>query len=91
MVKQIVTIMNPSGLHARPASTFVKEAAKFPCKVTVIKDGKEHDAKSIIRILTACIKAGDEIELVTDGESEQVAMDALVAAVQSGLGEQLEG
>ena len=46
------------------------------------------NAKSVLSVLGACVKSGDEITLICEGEDEQEALDALVAAVESGLGEQ---
>ena len=46
------------------------------------------NAKSVLSVLGACVKSGDEITLICEGEDEQEALDALTAAVESGLGEQ---
>ena len=43
-------IKDEQGIHARPAGLFVKEAAAFPCKVIIEKDGKEADAKRIFAV-----------------------------------------
>ena len=45
------------------------------------------NAKSVLSVLGACIKSGDEIELVCEGEDEQEALAALVHAIENGLGE----
>jgi phosphocarrier protein len=45
------------------------------------------NAKSVLSVLGACIKSGDEIELICDGEDEDAALAAMVAAIESGLGE----
>ncbi len=87
MVEKIMTVKNKSGIHARPASTLVQAASKFPCKVTIYKGDKACDVKSILAVLKACITCGTEIRLVCDGESEQEALDVLAAAIESGLGE----
>lgn len=87
MVKQVVTIQNVSGLHARPANIFSKTAAKFPCEVRFTKDGKSYNGKSIVSVLSACAKCNTVIEIVCDGEEEAAALAAMVEAVESGLGE----
>ena len=45
------------------------------------------NAKSVLSVLGACVKSGDEIELICDGEDEKEAMDAMVSAIEDGLGE----
>jgi Phosphotransferase System HPr (HPr) Family len=87
MLSETMTINNPSGLHARPASNFVKTANSFKAAVTLKYNGKEYNAKSILALMSAAIKNGSTIEVVCDGEDEQAAMDSLRAAVESGLGE----
>ena len=65
MVSQKVTVMNASGLHARPANAFVKEAVRHAgCNILIKKDGKTYMGKSIVSVLSACVKCGTEIELV---------------------------
>lgn len=71
------TITDPEGIHARPAGAFVKEAAQFPCSVTIAKDGKEVDAKRILGVMGLGVKCGMEIVLKTDGEKEEEAMEHL--------------
>ena len=65
-------IKDEQGIHARPAGLFVKEAAAFPCKVTIEKDGKEADAKRIFAVMGLAVKCGQEITLKTDGEKNAV-------------------
>ena len=87
MVSQTVTITNPTGLHLRPAGNLCKEAMKFKCNVTFGYRGNTANAKSVLSVLGACIKNGDEITLQCDGEDEEEALKTLVAFVESGLGE----
>lgn len=87
MVKQEALVSNKTGLHARPANEFVKTAAQYPCKVTFTKGGKSFNGKSIVSVLSACVKCGSVIEIVCEGEQEEEALRSLVQAVESGLGE----
>lgn len=87
MVRQKVVIKNPTGLHLRPAGVLCKEAMQFKSHITFLYRGNTANAKSVLSVLGACIKCGDEIELICEGEDEQEAMAALVKAVESGLGE----
>ena len=61
------TITDEMGIHARPAGLFVKEAATFPCSVTIEKDGREVDAKRILGVMGLGVKCGQEITLRCDG------------------------
>ena len=88
MVSQLVKITNPTGLDVKPAGILCKEAMKFKCKVTYhYGSGNTANAKSVLSVLGACIKCGDEIEFICEGEDEEEALKALINAVESGLGE----
>lgn len=88
MVSQKVLIKNPTGLHLRPAGILCKEAMQYKSLITFrFGDDNTANAKSVLSVLGACIKCGDEIEFVCDGEDEDKALEALVAVVESGLGE----
>ena len=87
MVTQKTTIKNPTGLHLRPAGLFCKTAVQFKSKITFQFKDTTANAKSVLSVLGACVKCGDEIELCCDGEDEEEALRALVTAVESGLGE----
>ena len=88
MVEQKVKITNPTGLHLRPAGIFCQEAMKFSSKVTFRYNlSSEANAKSVLSVLGACIKSGDEITIVCDGEDEKEALSTLVALVENGFGE----
>lgn len=87
MVNQRVVIKNPTGLHLRPAGILCKESMKFKCQVTFKYRENTANAKSVLSVLGACIKSGDEIELFCDGEDEKEALEHLVAVIEAGLGE----
>ena len=87
MVSEIVKIVNPTGLHLRPAGNLCREAMKYKSKITFEYDGNIANAKSVLSVLGACIKSGDEINLICEGEDEEEALEALVSAIESGLGE----
>ncbi len=88
MVSKKVTVNNPTGLHLRPAGNLCKEAMKYKSMIKFQFRETTANAKSVLSVLGACVKSGDEIILICEGEDEQEALDALVAAVESGLGEQ---
>ncbi|MDR0221097.1 MAG: HPr family phosphocarrier protein [Lachnospiraceae bacterium] len=87
MVSQKVTVKNITGLHERPAGILCKEAMKYKAAVTFTFKHNTADAKSVLSVLGACVKCGDEIELFCEGEDEAEALEALIAAIESGLGE----
>ena len=87
MLSQAITITHPTGLHLRPAGNLCKEAMKFKSKVTFEYRGNTANAKSVLSVLGACIKSGDEITLICEGEDEREALQSLIAYIESGLGE----
>lgn len=88
MVTQKVQIINPTGLHLRPAGIFCQEAMKYTSNITFRYGiNGTANAKSVLSVLGACIKSGDEIEIVCDGDDEAPALEALVALVEHGFGE----
>lgn len=87
MVSKKVTIKNPTGLHLRPAGILCKEAMQFRSLVTFHYRQNTANAKSVLSVLGACIKSGDEIELVCEGEDEEEALKSIVAVIENGLGE----
>lgn len=91
MVKESVVIKNPTGLHLRPAGLFCKTAMQFGCKIMIEKAARQGtvsaNAKSVLSVLGACIKSGDEIMIVCEGEDEDEALREMVQIVRDGLGE----
>lgn len=87
MVSKKVIITNPTGLHLRPAGLFCKTALNFKSKVEFRHRNSEGNAKSVLSVLGACVKKGDEIELVCEGVDEAEALQTMVELVESGIGE----
>lgn len=87
MVSKTLTITNPTGLHLRPAGNLCREAMKYKSRVTFEYSGNTANAKSVLSVLGACIKHGDTITLICEGEDEEKALEALVAFIEGGLGE----
>ena len=78
MVSGKVVIKNPTGLHLRPAGLFCKTAMQYKSKITVHKELRHEEitanAKSVLSVLGAGVKNGDEIEVVCDGVDEEEAL-----------------
>ncbi len=87
MLTQQVTIVNRLGLHARAAAKFVQTAAAFKCEIAVIKAGNKVNGKSIMGLMMLAASQGTALELLTSGESEDAAMQALVALIAERFGE----
>ena len=87
MLSQKIVIKNPTGLHLRPAGILCKEAMQFKSLITFQFRDTTANAKSVLSVLGACIKSGDEVEFFFDGEDEELAKKTIIGAIESGLGE----
>ena len=87
MISKTLTVVNPSGLHLRPAGVLSQAAMKFKCDVIIECGDKKIVAKSVLNVMAAGIKSGTEINLICDGEDEEGALKTLSEAIESGLGE----
>ena len=88
------TVLNPSGLHARPAAMFVKTAAGFASRITLEnldRGSAPIDAKSIIAVMSSGVSKGQRIRVSADGADEDAAIEAIEAFIVSGMGEALGG
>lgn len=86
-MKKNLVIKNESGMHARPASIFVKKANGFKTDIEIESNGKKVNAKSIMGILSLGISKGDEISIVADGEDSEDAVNNLIELVENEFGE----
>jgi phosphocarrier protein HPr len=89
MTSQAVTVVNQLGMHARAAAKFVHLATRFDAKVKVARDRREMDGKSIMGILLLAAARGSTITISAEGSDERDAVEALVALVRSGFGEDI--
>ena len=87
MISKNLTVVNPSGLHLRPAGVLSQTAMKFKSDITIVSGEKRIIAKSVLNVMAAGIKCGTEITLICDGEDEEEAMKTVSQAIESGLGE----
>lgn len=81
--KYIIT--DPEGMHARPATLFVKEASKYPCSILLHKEGREVDAKRMFAVMSLGIKQGQEVVIRCEGEQEEAAAEAMNAFMREHL------
>lgn len=87
MVEKTVKIINPSGLHARPASLFVQTAGKYTSEIWIKYGTKKVNAKSIMGLISLAISKGTSIVIGAEGEDEELAIKELEDLIISGLGE----
>ena len=80
-LKRTVEIVNERGLHARASAKFVKAAAAFDARVTVIRDGQEVDAQSIMGLMMLAAGPGSFIDIAAEGPQAQEALDTLCSLV----------
>jgi phosphocarrier protein HPr len=82
-----ITVINPLGLHARPAAKLVDCASRFSSEIKLYYQDKNIDAKSIMSVLMLAAPMGAELELRISGEDEEAALAALEQLFESGFGE----
>jgi phosphotransferase system HPr (HPr) family protein len=83
-------VHNTSGLHARPAATFVKACAAFRSTISVqnlTRGSKSANAKSLLAVLGCGVEHGHRILISAEGEDADAAVDAILRLAESGFGE----
>ena len=87
VIERDAKIVNPLGMHARPAAEFVKLASRFKSAVEFRKDDLAVNGKSIMGVMMLAAECGSSLTIKTDGEDAESAMDALLALVADGFHE----
>jgi phosphocarrier protein len=88
MVSKTVTVINSDGIHMRPAGMISKTATSFVnCNISLNSNGKSINAKTLMQIMASCLKKGNEVEIVCDGENEEAALSEISSLFESGFGE----
>ncbi len=91
MYSQSVTIINKSGLHARPAADFVALAKRYKSAIKICRQdstAEKGNAKSIISLLSLGLTKGTQIVLEAEGEDEKQAIEELCKLIDAGCGEE---
>jgi len=86
--ERTLVIQNELGMHARAATKFVQLAAKYPCEVTVVKEGHEVNGKSIMGVLMLVASKGSQITVKARGDRADEAVAALAKLVAEKFGEE---
>lgn len=83
MFEETVVVKNKTGLHARPASLFVRKANSFKSEIKIEENGREVNAKSIIGVLSLGVSQGKTITIKAEGEDEMLAVKELIKLIRS--------
>jgi len=87
VIDRAVTIVNPLGLHARPAAQFVRVASTFQSHIELVKDGMVINGKSIMGVMMLAAEQGATLTIQADGPDAEAALDALARLIADGFGE----
>lgn len=87
VIEHTVVITNKVGLHARPATRFVQEAARFQAQIQVQYGEKNANAKSILAVLKLGASQGATLLIRADGADAVEAVQALVSLIENKFGE----
>ena len=100
MVSRVIQVVNPTGLHLRPAGIVCQASMKFKSRIMILHKNKEinaksvlnmmtcgikFNAKSVLNMMTCGIKCGEEIEIQCTGEDEAEALEAVCNVIATGL------
>lgn len=89
MIRQIAVVKNSTGLHLRSAGVLCNLAGQYKSSIRFQTGASSGNAKSVLSVLGACIGCGEELEFICEGPDEAEALQAVVHAVESGLGESI--
>ena len=87
MVSKNFTVTNKTGLHMRPAQTWVKAMKNYSSDINIKFNGNNINGKSILNIMAACIKCGSNITVECSGEDEEKMLSEAALLIESGFGE----
>ena len=87
VVDKSVVIQNELGLHARAATKLVQLASKYPCELTLSKDGHEVNGKSIMGVLMLVASKGTTVTIRAKGDKAAEAVAAIVKLIEDKFGE----
>jgi phosphocarrier protein HPr len=87
MQQREVEIINKLGLHARASAKLTQLAAKYQCDVSLARNGRKVNAKSIMGVMMLAAGKGSRVMLETDGPDESEALNAIVGLIGDCFGE----
>lgn len=83
MVEKRIIVQLQHGLLARRATEFVQRASSFNSEISIIKNGRSVNGKSIMGVMAAAIRKGDKLTLISNGRDEQKAVVTLESFLSS--------
>ena len=89
MITRDLQVLNKLGLHARAAAKVVFIANKFASDITLVKDNKQADARSIMKILMLSASKDSIINIIIEGNDEIQAMNSIEKLFQNKFDEDL--
>lgn len=87
MLEKSITIINKLGLHARASGKLVETTSKFSCDITIEKDGRTVDGKSIMALMMLAASQGTDLIIKVNGADETEAMTAIEELINNYFGE----
>jgi len=87
MKSRNIQVVNPSGLHLRPAGLLCQTSMKYKSKVSILYKKQEINAKSVLNVMASGIKCGSDITVQCEGEDEEEALEAVCSLIETGLKE----
>ncbi|MDD2407574.1 MAG: HPr family phosphocarrier protein [Tepidiphilus sp.] len=87
MPKAEVEIINKLGLHARASAKLTELASQFPCQIWISRSGRRVNAKSIMGVMMLAAAKGSKVEIETEGERADEALQAIVELIRNRFGE----
>ncbi len=83
MVSKKFIIKHPLGIHMKPSAFLINAIKELESAVTIVANQKRVDAKSLMMLIAACIKYGDEVEVICEGPEEDVAMERITTVIEN--------
>lgn len=83
MVEKNVTIINSTGMHARSAAQFISFVSKYKCKITLIKNNKIANAKSILNVLILGLNKDSEVTVRVEGPDEEAVLEEIIEYINN--------
>lgn len=85
MIEATTTVVNEYGIHMRPGMQIIDIANAFQSEVTIVCQGKEANAKSIMDVTMLAVVCGDDIIIKADGEDEEEVVSAIIKLIDDGF------
>ncbi|MFK8113961.1 MAG: HPr family phosphocarrier protein [Rubripirellula sp.] len=89
-LSRTVVVLNPDGLHARPADLLVREANKYQSTILIGKNSELVDCKSILSLLTLGAAQGTKLSLSANGPDAEVALQSIADLFEAGFDDKNE-